>query len=130
MLIVTAGIIKKGNKILITQRKDEKNQALKWEFPGGKLEEDETPKECLRREIMEELDIKIEIEDIYEVVYHKYENVTILLLCYMAKYILGNPRAIECNDFKWIEIEELKDYDLAEADKKIRNKLLGSGLNN
>jgi mutator protein MutT len=128
-VIVTAAIIVKASKILIAQRKDKGNERLKWEFPGGKLEEyDNGPKECLKREIMEELDIEIEIGDIFEVVYHKYEATNILLLCYIARYLSGEPKAIDCNDFRWIDIKDLDKYELANADIQIRNKLLKKGL--
>ena len=126
--IVTAGIILKDEKVLIAQRKGDVNQGLKWEFPGGKLEENETPKEGLAREIKEELDIIIEVGEIYEVVYHKYPNITILLLCYLAKYSSGTIKAMDCNDFKWIDVKDLEKYNMSDADRIIRQKILLKGV--
>ncbi|EOD00874.1 hypothetical protein [Caldisalinibacter kiritimatiensis] len=82
----------------------------------------------MKREIIEELGIEIEVEDVFDVVYHRYEYITILLLCYIAKYISGEPKAIDCNDFRWIDIKELNKYNLANADIQIKNKLLKKGL--
>jgi 8-oxo-dGTP diphosphatase len=123
MLIVTAAIIEHQGKILITQRKPNKNQALKWEFPGGKIEEGETPKECLAREIKEELDIDIKVNDIFEVVHHKYEKITILLLAYKCSYNSGILKTVDCNNFMWVTLDEMKKYDFAEADIEIVEKL-------
>ncbi|WP_069649936.1 (deoxy)nucleoside triphosphate pyrophosphohydrolase [Caloranaerobacter ferrireducens] len=128
--IVTAGIIIKGEEILIAQRRNLGKEKFKWEFPGGKLENDEIPQDGLKREIKEELDITIEVDDIFEVVYHKDDEKKILLLCYLARYIKGTPKTLECNDFRWVKIKDLEKYDFSEADKKVLEKLLLKGLPN
>lgn len=128
IVIVTAGIIIRNSKILIAQRKANGNQGLKWEFPGGKLEENESPEQGLKREIKEELNIDIDVIDIVDVIYHKYEELTILLLCYSAKYVSGDIKAIECNDYRWVDIEELERFYFADADMPIVKKLVKKGL--
>jgi len=126
--IVTAGIIVNGSKLLIAQRREKGSQKFKWEFPGGKLEENEKPEHGLKREIQEELGVLIEVGDIFEVVYHRYEEITILLLCYKARYISGEAKAMECKDFNWINLDEINQFDFSEADKEVREKLLKIGL--
>lgn len=124
--IVTAAVIFNNDKLLITQRKRGTNQELKWEFPGGKLEEGESPEECLVREIKEELGIDIEVRDSFDIVYHQYPSITILLLAYKCSFKCGELEAIECNDYRWINIEEIDKYQFAEADIPIVNKIISS----
>lgn len=124
LTIVTAAIIEDNGKILISQRKPETHKGLKWEFPGGKLEEDETPEECIVREIKEELGLEIETRGIFDVIYHKYSSKTVLLLVYKCKVKGGQARAIDCNDFKWVDATDLEQFDYPEADLPIVKKLL------
>lgn len=123
MLVVAAAIIIDNKRVLIAQREKGSNMEYKWEFPGGKLEQDETPEECLVREIKEELDMLIEPIDIYKAVRHNNNDKDILLLAYICKRIRGEGKAIECNDFKWIPLEELGRYEYTPADIEIVEKL-------
>ena len=127
-IICTSGIIRKDGRILIAQRlPDSKLEALKWEFPGGKIEFTEDPKDCLVREIKEEMDFEVRVGSIFEVSSHNYEKDSeiyhILLLCYLCDYVSGEPRTLDCNDIKWVRKEELRDYDFAAADIPIIEKL-------
>lgn len=122
-IIVTAAIIRKDDMVLIAQRKPGAHLALKWEFPGGKLEAGESPEECLQREIKEELDMDISVGRIFEVVFQDYGNRSILLLCYEAFIKDGIPRIVDCHDFKWLDKEEVLNMDLAEADRIIAKRL-------
>lgn len=124
MFIVTAAAMLKNGKVLIAQRERGSHMEFLWEFPGGKLEPDETPEECIIREIKEELDMDIEVLDIYKVVKFKYEEKDILLLCYLCKVIKGEGKTIECNDFRWVRREELADFDFVPADLSIVEKLI------
>jgi 8-oxo-dGTP diphosphatase len=125
MIVVTAAVIKnRDNKILICQRKPDSHNGLKWEFPGGKLEEQETPEQCLRREIKEELDVDIEVGEIFKVVKQDYSDRVILLLAYECNYISGELKTIDCNDYKWVKKSEIKKYDIALADIPIVEKLV------
>jgi 8-oxo-dGTP diphosphatase len=124
MLIVTAAAMIKDGKVLIAQRQAGSHMEFRWEFPGGKLEPDETLEECIIREIKEELDMEIEVEDIYKVVEFKYEEKDILLLCYLCRVLKGEGRKIECNDFKWVEKAELSNYEFVPADLPIVEKLM------
>jgi 8-oxo-dGTP diphosphatase len=123
MLVVCAAIIHKDNKVLIAQRKEGDTHALLWEFPGGKVEEGESPEESIVREINEELDINISADNVFDVVHHKYEKRNIILIVYNCTYLSGDPKAIECNDFKWIDIKEMNKFKFVAADNNIVNKL-------
>ncbi|KKM10185.1 NUDIX hydrolase [Clostridiales bacterium PH28_bin88] len=123
MMIVTAGIIEREGKILIAQRPANAHRALEWEFPGGKLEPGEQPEECLKRELREELGLNVEVEDIYKVVLHRYEDREVLLLCYRCQYAGGEPEAKEGQDFRWVTVEQMGAYDFSAADIPVLEKL-------
>lgn len=122
-LLVTAAIIRKGDKILIAQRCAGGKLANKWEFPGGKVEDGEEPEAALQREIMEELGIEIEVGDIAAVITEKEERRNIILLYYYCYPLSGSPRALGCQDYRWVRITDLKAFDFAPADAKMVNKL-------
>ena len=124
MFIVTAAAMMRGGKVLIAQRQAGSHMEYRWEFPGGKLEPDETPEECIVREIKEELDIEIEVIDIYKVVKFKYEEKDILLLCYLCKILKGEGKTLECNDFRWVGRDGLANFDFVPADLPIVEKLM------
>lgn len=121
--IVTAAVITKGDRVLITQRKENSNQGLKWEFPGGKIEEGEDPEQCVVREIKEELDIDIEVREIFKVVMHGYDDRYVLLLAYLCSHAGGDPVPLGCNKICWVPVKRLLEYDLSEADVPIAKKL-------
>ena len=127
-IVVTAAIIRQDNLYLIAQRKKGSHQELKWEFPGGKVEKGEDPEDCLRREIHEELGLFIEIVDIFQVVSHNYGEKHIILLCYMCKITGGEPRCIDCYDYKWLTLEEMPQYDFAPADIPVVERLSNSRI--
>ncbi|HOO76479.1 MAG TPA: NUDIX domain-containing protein [bacterium] len=127
--LVTCGIIWKGNRFLIAQRKpDSRLEPLKWEFPGGKIEFTEDPPTALRREIREELGFEIDVGDIFCVSSHTYSRPDgtakhIMMLAYNCAYRRGEPSAIDVHGFRWVETRELDAYDLAAADLVIRDRL-------
>lgn len=116
MKLVTAAIMIKDNKILIAQRSKKDKLSSMWEFPGGKIEEGETPQECLKREIKEELNINVSIGEFFgESIYH-YEGGSIKLLGYYAFYESGDLKLNVHDQVKWVTPEEIKNYDFAPAD--------------
>lgn len=123
MLVVAAAIILNDDKVLIAQREEGSNMEFRWEFPGGKLEGNETPEQALVREIKEELDMVIEPVEIYKAVRHKYRDKDILLLAYICRLVHGEGKPIECNDFKWIKKNQLSQYEYTLADVEIVEKL-------
>lgn len=125
---VTAAIIIYDGKVLIAQRANNQKLAGKWEFPGGKIEPGETPEECLKREIKEELGINIEVDEFFGKSVYKYNTGEIKLLAYKAKWIEGNFKLMVHSQIKWVKPCELENYNFAPADipftKKLREELL------
>jgi 8-oxo-dGTP diphosphatase len=113
---VTAAIIMKDNKVLIAQRAPDQRLAGKWEFPGGKLEQGETPEECLEREIFEELDIGIEVLSKFGESIFKYDKGTIKLIAYNCKWVSGEISLSVHSKIKWVSGDEFDRYDFAPAD--------------
>ncbi len=125
---VVAAIITKGGKVLIAQRKPGcAREPLKWEFPGGKVEEGETPQQALAREIMEELGVRIEVGEPFSVTSAFGGGMHIVLIAFMARLRGGEPKAIDVNDWRWVRRSELAGYDWAHADRPIASKLAGKG---
>lgn len=120
---VTAAIILKDNKILIAQRAPADNLAGKWEFPGGKIEPGETPKECLKREIREELDVEIEVSDFFGESIYMYNSGTIKLMAFWCKWISGDFRLKVHSQIAWLNLHEFDLYDFAPADLPLVEKL-------
>jgi 8-oxo-dGTP diphosphatase len=127
--VVTAAIIRKDRKILIAQRNNDSYlEPNKWEFPGGKVEQNETYEECLIREIHEELDIQISIDSLFLVTKHVYvkehRKIPILLVVYLTDWVDGMVQPIECQDARWIDVHDIRSYDFAEADMPVVMKLV------
>ena len=119
MINVTCAIILFDNKILVTQRSEKMKLPFKWEFPGGKLEENETEIDCIKREIKEEINIDIEIikklsDNIFD-----YGTFKINLTPFIANYISGEILLSEHKDYKLLDKSELLNLDWAEADLPI-----------
>lgn len=125
-LIVTAAVIRDGDAILITRRPPESRHGKMWEFPGGKLHPDETPQECLKREIREELGLDAAVGSIFEVAYHRYEWGTVLILAFECLLESGEIRHIGISEHRWVLPQEMSLYDILPADRPIIEKLLKS----
>lgn len=126
-LIVTAALLRKDSKILITKRPADKQQGGFWEFPGGKLHSGETPQQALQRELLEELDLPVEVGAIFEVVYHRYDWGPVLILVYECFPLSTVIRNLEVDEHIWITVEQLSNYELLPADLPVVNKLLRQG---
>lgn len=124
LIEVACAIIIKDNKFLVTQRSEEMALPLKWEFPGGKVEANESPEDCLKREIKEELNLDISIAEKLNENQHVYESFSIRLIPYIVKIKSGNIILSEHRDYKFLNKNELLDLDWAEADIPIVHQLL------
>lgn len=124
---VTAGLIWKEEKVLIAQRPADGMLGGMWEFPGGKQEPGESLQECLAREIGEELDFEIEVEEYLASVDHAYTHFSISLHAFAARYVSGQPQAIGCADWRWIDPAELDDFPFPRTDRKIIEQLRQDG---
>ncbi len=124
MITVTAGLILCDDKVLIARRKPGDQLGRRWEFPGGKVKPEESPEECLKRELAEELDIEVEVDGFCAENVHHYEWGTVRLLGYFASWIEGdiNPQVHE--EITWADVEDLHNYDFLPADVPIVEELL------
>lgn len=127
-LLVTAAIIEQNNRILITQRPDGSRHAGKWEFPGGKMEPGESPRQALERELREELDLSISAGPVVETLYHRYDWGTVLVLAYHCEILSGTLRHVEVADHRWVTRDEITDFDFLDADLPLVAKLREEGL--
>lgn len=123
MIEVVAALIWDNNKFLICQRPKNKACELLWEFVGGKVEKGETKEHALIRECKEELDITLSVGEIFTEVIHTYPDITVHLTLFNATIAEGQPKMIEHNDIKWIQISEIDDFEFCPADVKILRRL-------
>ena len=118
---VVAGLILQNNKLLICQRPNFKDHPLKWEFPGGKIKNDETNEEALIREINEELSINI--INYEELISYNFDYKDLNKKVFIYFYLVNNFSGKVLNNFhkelKWIEIKDIREYDFLEGDLKI-----------
>ena len=123
--VVGAAIINEHNEVLCAQR-GYGSLIGKWEFPGGKVEKGETDQEALKREIREELNIDVEVEELIDENYNEYSDKNINLKVYKCKYVSGEIRDTEHQALAWKKPDEIESLDWAEADKPILETYLDS----
>lgn len=121
---VTCAIILKDEKILVAQRSEKMKLPLKWEFPGGKLEFNESEIDCIKREIKEEININIEVLQKLSNNTHDYDTFKINLIPFFVEYISGEIKLAEHKDYKLLNRSELLNLDWAEADLPIVEEFL------
>lgn len=121
---VVAGVILDNDKVLITRRAPKENFAGGWEFPGGKIEVNETPQECLVRELKEELSIEVSIGKFCTEVTHDYGDMQVNLIAYYCTIIGGKIQVSVHDKYKWVEIKDLLKYALLPADVPIAKKVM------
>lgn len=124
MINVTCAIIFFDKKILVTQRSEKMKLPLKWEFPGGKLEDGESEIDCIKREIKEEINIEIEILEKISNSIYDYGTFKINLIPFISKYVSGEIILSEHKDYKLLDKSELLNLDWAEADLPIVEEFL------
>ena len=119
---VVAAVIKDNGKIFATQRGygDYKDG---WEFPGGKIEEGETPQEALKREIREELDTEIEVGELIDTIEYDYPTFHLLMDCFWCEVVSGDLVLKEHESAKWLSKDELDSVDWLPADITLINKI-------
>ncbi|WP_100401367.1 (deoxy)nucleoside triphosphate pyrophosphohydrolase [Bacillus sp. FJAT-42315] len=120
--VVGAVIVEEG-KILCAQRGEGKTLSLKWEFPGGKIEQGESPEEALRREIEEEMRCQIEIGEQVEHTVYEYDFGIVHLTTFFCRIVEGEPVLTEHVAVKWLAPHELASLDWAPADIPAIEKL-------
>ena len=95
-----------------------------WEFPGGKIEEGETPEECIVREIREELAVEVKAEKIIGVVEYDYPAFHLTMHCILCSVVSGDLKLLEHEDAKWVTLETLYSLNWLPADRLILDRLL------
>ena len=123
VLKVVAGLMIKNDQILIAQRAEKKYNGS-WEFPGGKIETPESPASALRRELQEELDIKVKIGAHFMDSMLKITADKSLHLSAYFVFSQDTPKALEHKDIKWVPINQLLNYSLLPADIPIAKQLI------
>lgn len=127
--IVSAGVIEKDGLVLIGKRKRGKRFAGNWEFPGGTLEKGETPEQCLKRELLEELSIEVEVGELFcSSIFAYTPEWTVKLLAYRVTLISGVFNLNDHDEIRWVKPADLVNYDFPEADKPIVEKLFKNSL--
>jgi len=122
-LAVVAGIIERDGEIFISRRPLTTARGGLWEFPGGKIEEGETPQQALVRELQEELGIETQVTSIYDARINAYPERTVLVLFYKCRLVKNEPQALEAMEIKWVKPAEITEYNFAAADKGVAERL-------
>jgi 8-oxo-dGTP diphosphatase len=117
-IVVSIALINNENEILLSKRPEKKHLSGFWEFPGGKVEEGETPEKALIREVKEELNIDINNKCIAPLSFSEfdYNNFQLLLLLYICRRWDGVPISMENNKLEWVKPNMLRDYKMPPAD--------------
>jgi 8-oxo-dGTP diphosphatase len=125
LVLVAAAVIIERGRVLLTQRKAGAHLEGAWEFPGGKVEADEDPRDALIRELREEIGVEAQVGDIVEVTYHRYPKKPVLLLFYAAALAEGSPApaALDVAAVRWAEAADLRDELFPPADVAVLAKV-------
>ena len=116
---VTAGLIFRSGKVLISRRQKGSHLAGLWEFPGGKREAEESLEECLQRELAEELGIKIRVENHCFTVDHSYGDRSISLHVFHCTLLEGEPKPLQSDGIKWVSPKALGSHEFPPPDSKV-----------
>lgn len=116
-LLVVAGALCRGGRVLIAQRPQTKHQAGRWEFPGGKVDRDEEESQALLRELNEELGVRAREPRFCLRLTHEYPDRTVELSFWIVRDFHGEPRGLDGQQLKWVPAAQLDQEDLLEADR-------------
>ena len=120
---VSAGLVFRDGKLLITQRPLDTHLGGLWEFPGGKRHPDETFQDCLRRELREELGIEVEIGELLDSIIHRYPEKIVHLKFFCCRWVRPEPETRRCLAFAWVQRKHLNDYAFPAADARLLERL-------
>ena len=117
--VVAAALFDAEGRVLIAERPAGKHMAGRWEFPGGKIDTDETELEALRRELLEELGVRLDAAQRLLELSHDYPERRVQLSMWRVTAYRGEPRTLDGQALKWVHPADLSDEDLLEADRPI-----------
>jgi mutator protein MutT len=120
---VSAGLLFRQGRLLITRRHAGAHLGGLWEFPGGKRRPDESFEDCLRRELREELGIEVRVGECFESLTHAYPGKTVHLRFFFCALLAGEPRPIDCADVAWVTADELGQFEVPAADARLLERL-------
>ena len=121
--IVGVGVVEKDGKVLITQRKYDDHLGGVWEFPGVKKRPEEDDAACVERELNEELGIQVKAGNHLQTIRYSYPDRRLELRFYSCTLVGGEPRAVEVQDFRWVQPAELIYYQFPKADRDLVERL-------
>jgi 8-oxo-dGTP diphosphatase len=121
---VGAAVIFNHGNILISQRDNSSHLSGLWEFPGGKREDHETFEQCVRREIQEELNVEVAVQDLFAAVEYEYAEKIVFLKFYRCQYVSGEAKALGCRQFQWVPPSNLPSYSFPPANQTVIQKLI------
>jgi 8-oxo-dGTP diphosphatase len=122
---VVAAVIAQDGRYLVTQRRPTAVLPLLWEFPGGKVESNETDLDALRREVKHRVGVDVTPGAQISSVSHTYEHYTVELHLYDCRIVSGEPQAVNVHQYRWVESEDFEDLPFTPADEASMSKLLG-----
>ncbi len=122
--IVTAAVILREGQVLLAKRPSKGLLGGMWEFPGGKIEQDETLEQCLTREIREELDVMVQVGQPFGVYQHAYTHFRITLHAFFCRLIEGDPKPVEAAELAWVNPSDLQNYPMGKVDRQIAQRLI------
>lgn len=124
---VAAAVLFRQGRLLITQRLPGSHLPGLWEFPGGKRKPGESIRECLVREIREELNIGVVVGELFETIEYAYPEKTVCLKFFKCRYAGGDIQALGCQRFAWVTPEDLENYRFPPANRPLVKKLRSGG---
>ena len=121
IIVASVALVNSDNQILIAQRPKEKHLSGLWEFPGGKVEKNESPENTLIRELKEELNVNINQKCVAPLTFSEfdYKEFNLLLLLYVCRRWDGDPESMENNPIKWVKSNKLREYKMPPADESL-----------
>jgi 8-oxo-dGTP diphosphatase len=121
---VAAGIVLRGERVLVTRRLAGSHLGGLWEFPGGKIEPGETPAAALRRELAEELGVGVRVGPLWGILSHRYPERDVRLHVLFAWIARGEPRPVASEELRWATPVELVELPFPGADRPVLRALL------
>jgi len=123
VIVVCAAVIRRGNKLLVTQRRRDQTHPLRWDFPGGHLDRDESGEACVKREIKEELGIRVSSSAYYCTLRYSVSGKSYMIRYFLCR-VSGRIRKLEVENFKWIVPEKFDDRVLLQPDRQVLRRLM------